>query len=88
MENCQQNREKAYYFIVEQAKKLCAISKYRYNKTTTDVELISLDELYKIKNGLADPSPELVGTMKKLLQHVTSESEIDKHLVEPFLSNR
>jgi len=88
MENFSRKREKAYYFIAEQAKKLRAAPKYKYDKTIDNADFISLDELYRIKKGLADPSPELVSKMKKLLQHVTSESEIDEYLVKPFFSKK
>jgi len=46
---------------------------------------ISLDELVGLKEGLSDPSQELVVALKKILRRVTSEAEIDKHLVKPFL---
>ena len=38
----------------------------------------------RLKEGLDDPSPELVRALKKLLLGVVSEAEIDKYLVSPF----
>jgi hypothetical protein len=65
MVNRHKNRERAYYFLAEQAKILSTAFKYTCEKTNTNVELVSLDELYRIKKGLADPSPELVIKIKK-----------------------
>ena len=45
---------------------------------------IPLNELMLLKEGLADPSAELVASLKQLLMGSVTESEIDAHLVVPF----
>jgi hypothetical protein len=47
--------------------------------------VIPLDELMLLKEGLADPSTELVASLKQLTQGSISEAEIDAHLVAPFV---
>jgi hypothetical protein len=37
-----------------------------------------------LKEGLADPSDELVALLKQLLKSSVTEADIDAHLVEPF----
>ncbi len=45
---------------------------------------IPLEELRLIKEGIADPSPDLVTLLKSMLCNTLSESVIDSHLVTPF----
>jgi len=45
---------------------------------------IPLEELRLIKEGIADPSPDLVALLKSMLRNTVSESVIDSHLVMPF----
>lgn len=47
-------------------------------------QLIPLEELRLIKEGVADPSPALVALLKESLRGIVSESAIDLHLVTPF----
>ena len=47
-------------------------------------QCIPLDELRLLKEGMEDPSPNLVSLLKELLQGAVSESVIDAHLVIPF----
>lgn len=46
--------------------------------------VIPLHELMLLKDGLADPSPELVSSLKQFLKGSVTEAEIDAHLVTPF----
>lgn len=50
-----------------------------------DVNYISLAELVELREGTAEPSKELVTALKKLLNGVASEAEIEDYLVSPFL---
>ena len=47
--------------------------------------VISLKELILLKEGLADPSAELVTSLKRLLRGAVTEAEIDAYLVAPFV---
>jgi len=47
--------------------------------------VISLEELAKLKEGLADPSVSLIASLKKLLSGIVTEDEIEIHLVLPFV---
>ena len=77
------SRKIAYQYIVKQSKKLNLKLSLTSDDALKDVN-ISLNELIRLKEGLDDPSPELVRTLKKLLLGVVSEAEIDKYLVSPF----
>jgi len=78
-----ESRKIAYQYIVEQSKKPNLKLSVTSEEVIKDVK-ISLDELMRLKEGLDDPSPELVRALKKLLLGVVSEAEIDKYLVSPF----
>ena len=53
-------------------------------KTLADINYTPLDDLLRLREGLADTSPELVVTLKKSLSNVASEAEINDYLVTPF----
>ena len=67
-----------------QANRLYLDLTHRSDKTTTDVEYISLGDLIELKEGLIDPPQQLVLALKKLLKGAALAVEIDKYLVEPF----
>ena len=79
-------RKKAYQYIYKKLHE----SGQKPGKNTavlSDANVaISLAEIDNLREGIADPSEELVTALKTLLHHTTSESEIEKHLVKPFLS--
>jgi len=77
-----ESRKIAYQYIVEQSKKPNLKLSVTSDELIKDIN-ISLDELMRLKEGLDDPSPELVRALKKLLLGVVSEAEIDKYLVIP-----
>ncbi|MFC1915665.1 hypothetical protein ACFLW4_03105 [Chloroflexota bacterium] len=58
---------------------------YQSNKNIEDISYLSLAEIEGLKKGLIDPTEELVVGLKKLLHNVSSEHEINEHLVNPFL---
>ena len=78
------SRKQAYSFIVKKIKKLKLSDYYRFNKTGNSLNYISLSDLAVLKNGTSDPAPQLVVSLKNLLQGATNEAEIDKYLVQPF----
>jgi hypothetical protein len=45
---------------------------------------LPLDELMLLKEGQADPSSELVISIKQILRGSITEAEIEAHLVAPF----
>ena len=75
-----ENRKRAYQYIKKQSEKLKLIS----DKAINDVNNISLDELIRLKNGLADPSLELVQALRKLFMGIANKEEIDGYLFRPF----
>jgi len=72
-----ENRKKAYSYILA---RISRVSLQRSEKS----DLISLDDLIRLKEGLSDPTPELVSALKPFLKTVTSEADIDEHLIKPF----
>ncbi len=72
-------RKEAYHYICERLSKLLALS-----SAENDGSTISLDELRLLKEGRADPSPEMVTLIKRLFGSIVGEAEIDAHLVTPF----
>ncbi|MCK4696667.1 MAG: hypothetical protein KAT53_00015 [Dehalococcoidia bacterium] len=78
-----ESRKIAYQYIVKQSKKLNLRLSLTSDEVLKDIN-ISLNELIKLKEGLDDPSPELVQALKKLLLGVATVVEIDKYLVRPF----
>ncbi len=79
-----ENRKKAYYYIITQINKLNLYLDRNADSRTTDYNYISLNDLVELKEGLADPSKELVFSLKTLLKGSVSEAEIDEYLVKPF----
>ncbi len=69
----------AYNYIKGQLSRLHGRN-YNADPTIT----IALDELMLLKEGLTDPSAELVTSLKQLLQGISTEAEIDARLVVPF----
>ncbi len=49
-----------------------------------DAGYVSLGDLMKLKDGLADPSREMVAVLRGLFSSVATEAEIDAHLVTLF----
>ena len=72
----------AYEYIKGQAGKLQGLS-FDVDHPLT----IPLNELL-LKEGLADPSAELVASLKQLLRGSVTEAEIDAHFVVPFQQHR
>jgi hypothetical protein len=50
--------------------------------------IIPLNELLLLKEGLADPSVELVASLNKLLGGYVTEADIGTHLIAPFQPRR
>lgn len=75
-----QLRKKAYIYIKGQLNILHG----RVNDTDP-LLILPLDEIMLLKEGLADPSAELVTLLKQLLRGYVTEAEIDAHLVAPFV---
>ncbi len=76
-------RQKAYQYILGKIASLPASP-----GNAGQPPSISLDELLLIKQGLADPSTELVVSLKQLLRGSIPETEIDEYLIAPFSKNR
>jgi hypothetical protein len=74
-----QLRKTAYKYIKGQLSKLHG---RRYDGDPTII--VALDELILLKEGLTDPSAELVASLKQLFLGISTEAEIDARLVIPF----
>ncbi len=72
-------RKEAYHYICQRLSRLVALS-----STANDGAVISLDELRLLKEGIADPSPEMVALVKRLVGSIVGDAEIDAYLVTPF----
>jgi len=79
-----EKRSKAYGYILNQTKKLNLELIYKLDKTIANISYIPLSDIEKVKEGIADPSEELVEVLKILFRHIASEAEIEDHLVKPF----
>jgi hypothetical protein len=74
-----QLRKTAYDYIKGQLNKLHG---HHYDGDPSII--VTLDELILLKEGQADPSTELVASLKQLFQGISTEAEIDARLVLPF----
>ena len=84
MTSQREKRRKAYEYILNQTKKLNLELLHKLDKTIANISYIPLSDIEKVKEGIADPSEELVEMLKKLFHHIASEAEIEDHLVKPF----
>ena len=78
-----QLRKTAYEYIRGEISKL---NWFSYDADHPSI--IPLNELMLLKEGLADPSAELVASLKQLLKGSVTEVEIDAYLVTPFQPRR
>ena len=83
-----ESRTRAYHYVVERAQKVNWDLAAETNRKTADAYFISLDDLTWLKEGLSDPSRELVAVCKQLFRRVASEAEIDSYLATPFLTEK
>ncbi len=72
-------RKEAYRYIQERLSKL-SVSSYDTEQNLS----FPLDELMRLKEGVADPSVVLVAALKQLFKGTVTEAEIDAYLVKPF----
>ncbi|MFC2073173.1 hypothetical protein ACFLUU_10885 [Chloroflexota bacterium] len=79
-----ESRKRAYHYIITQATKLNLDLSSTSEKAAADANYIFLNYLVGLKEGLTDPTQQLVGALKKLLKSVASEVEIDEYLVKTF----
>lgn len=85
MTNQHDSRKRAYYYILEQARKVNWDLPIDSGERLADVFDIPISELNSLKEGLSDPSPKLIAEFKKLLGPTIHEDEVDSYLVTPFL---
>ncbi len=83
-----QKRQQAYSYILNQTKKINWNFERSFKNSINDVGYISLADIQELKEGLSNPSPELVATLKILFRRVASQDEIDNHLIKPFLDEQ
>jgi hypothetical protein len=77
-------RKQAYEFIYQKAEELETKGSYGIDEYVEKTDIVYLEDLDKLKRGIADPSNELVSILKKILRPVASDIEIEGHLVKPF----
>ncbi|MBA7476027.1 hypothetical protein ES707_11402 [subsurface metagenome] len=75
-----QLRKEAYKYVLE---RLSSLPPPRSSGLGSPPN-ISLSDLILLKEDLADPSAELVASLKQLLRGSVVEAEIDAHLVVSF----
>jgi len=74
-----QDRKEAYEYIREHIVRL-----HGFSIDSEHSPVVPLNELMLLKEGLIDPSAELVTSLKLLLRGSVTEADIDAHLVMPF----
>jgi hypothetical protein len=74
-----QLRKTAYEYIKDQINRI-----HDPYDESGHLPIVPLNELMLLKEGIADPSVELVASLKRLLKGLVPEAEIDVHLVTPF----
>ncbi len=73
-------RQQAYQFILER------LNAVPVDSANADWSFsVPLEDLRLLKEGVADPSPELVASLRWLLKDTIPAGEIDSHLVSPFM---
>ena len=80
------NRKRTYRFICRKSQQLGITLSPTTADKDIDAKSLSLAELYSLKNGLADPSEQLVVSLKSILRNVATEEEINDNLILPFQS--
>ncbi len=71
-------RKEAYRYICE------IMGRMRVPSTVGDGSVISLEDLSLLREGMSDPSPEMVALVKRWVGQMVGDAEIDAHLVTPF----
>ncbi len=79
-----EQRKQAYEFIRQKAKGFEAKGSYKIEKYIEETDIVYLEDLDKLRRGIADPSNELVSILKNLFRSVASEIETEENLVKPF----
>ncbi len=79
MKDKTQLRKEAYQYILQTLSRIPASGEIYDTR-----QIVPLEELRLIKDGVADPSPVLVALLKEWLAGTISEREIDSYLVKPF----
>ena len=75
----QQLRQQAYEYIRDQLSAL-----HGPTPGAEPSSIILLEDLRQLREGLADPSPGLIVSLKQLLRGAVSEQELEAHIVTPF----
>ena len=74
-----QLRMMAYEYIKAQISKFPGHARYSDSSI-----IIPLEDIKSLKEGLTDPSTELVASLKQLLTDASAADEIEAYLVAPF----
>jgi hypothetical protein len=72
-------RKKAYRYICESLKQI-----HGRQCMPKEDSIIPLGELLELKEGLADPSPQLIALLRGNFGTSVSQSELEANLVAPF----
>ena len=83
MSQRKQARMDAYTYLLRKIREAGHLQ-YDMSYPESSDDYLSLDEMVKLREGLADPSEELVSASKKLLKSVAGETEINRYLITPF----
>ena len=74
-------RRNAYRYILERLSRLPAEP-----GDAASAVWIPLDDLRRLKDGLAGPTPGLIAALSSLIGHEIDPEEFNAHLVTPFLA--
>ena len=90
----EENRKKAYQYIVSMMKTHVELLPNFSNNTLANILGASANDsfsievaLNRLEKGVSDPSPRLVEAFKSLLGPVVTEVQINTNLVTPFLTD-
>ena len=84
MTNRNENRERAYHYVVELAKRMNWIPSVHSDERLADVLHIPISDIHSLKWGQSDPSLNLIKEVKGMIGPLVREDEIDSYLVTPF----
>jgi hypothetical protein len=72
-------RKQAFAYIAEN------LTDLPVDSSADPVLCVPLEDLRLLREGLADPSAELVASLRILLGHAVGDNEFEMHLVTPFM---
>ena len=85
MTSQREKRREADQYILNQTRKPPLELLHKSDKTIAAISCFPLSDIEEVKAGIADLFEGLVAALQKLFRHIASETDIEDHLVKPFL---